>query len=211
MNDAELARILRLADEPTASASFVDSLWDELSASWDGVDALDGEAEIAEHLTREQSSHRDGRPWYAGPAVAAAVLAGVVVVAGLLFSLAAGNRGADVAGVDVVQACEKFRSDAPGLRALQTGSVITPDELEKVVGALGVLAIDLESTGEVPFETVRSLRVAAGGLRQATTRLAEGDDAAAEVNIEFALIALDEVDAVPMLSSCFIFTVGQTP
>ena len=211
MNDAELVRILRLADKPTAPASFVDSLWDELSASWDGVDALDGEAEIAEHLTLEQSPHRDGRPWHAGPAVAAAVLAGVVAIAGLLVFLAAGNRGADVASVDAAQACEKFRNDAPGLRALQTGSVIAPEELEKVVGALGVLAIDLESTGDVPLEAVRSLRAAAGGLRQAITRLAEGDDAAAEVNIEFALVALDEVDAAPVLSSCFIFSVGQTP
>jgi hypothetical protein len=53
--------------------------------------------------------------------------------------------------------------------------------------------------------------VAAGGFRQATERLVEGDDAAAQVNIEFALLSLDEADAEPVLSSCFVFDRSETP
>jgi len=214
MRDGDLARILRLADEPAVPSLFVDSLWEELAETWEGVDALDGhtDADVAEHTVAEGPSTRPGRLRPVGPALAAAVVAGVVAVAGLLFLLVE-NQGANVASrqVDVQQACEQFRADAPGVPALRAGAETSQEDLSRIVAAIGVLAIDLESTGEVSFESIQSLRAAAGGLRQASTRLAEGDPAAAQVNIAFALLALDEADAAPAMSSCFIYAGGQTP
>lgn len=215
MRDAELARMLRLADEPSAPSAFVEALWSELESAWDGGGgfASDGEAEIAEHALVGSASQRVAPGRLVGPGLAAAVLAGVLVVAGFLFFLVSGDDGTDLVSqpVDVEQACARFRSEAPGLRDLQAGAMISEDRLRDVVGALGVLATDLESSGEVPLESVRSVRAAAGGLRQAVARLSEGEAAAAQVNIEFALVALGEVNRAPVVGSCFVYTGSQTP